>query len=302
MGHKQESCTYHVHPLKREVEKEPVATSLVSQTTQQPKPQYGEWMLVTKKRQGVRNGRGHATRLSNPQIEVESNGAKGDLGNPKTFLFKASMSHKAVSCEGSLFYTPKGQMEALGNGACNRSDRSTQLEEPVNKGSSTSYLLHDKKKIGRTPVALPPLGWAIWFKGRVVAIPNKMIAQIRAAPTTSMGIFEEELRVTWKNLFPLNQVSGRNGNLALDHPTLAGAGKEGDRLQGVSLDASGEHSYIEAIPNSQSSQEVRPLDPLQGGDPRNFESHGLMEAELEGVKGFVEESRMEHDSIVNDGN
>ena len=47
---------------------------------------------------------------------------------------------------------------------------------------------------------------------------------------------------------------------------------------------------------------MRPLDPLQGGDPQNSESHGLMEAELEGVQGFVEESGMEHDSIVNDGN
>uniref|UniRef100_A0A7N2MUV0 CCHC-type domain-containing protein n=1 Tax=Quercus lobata TaxID=97700 RepID=A0A7N2MUV0_QUELO len=145
MGHKQESCNYHIHPSEREVEKEPIVTSPVSQTTQQQKPQYGEWMLVTKKRQGVRNGRGHATRLSNPQTEGEASGAKGDLSNSKTFLFKASTSQKVVSREGSLHYTPKGQMEALGNGACDRCDRSVQLEEPVNKGSKTSYLPRDKK-------------------------------------------------------------------------------------------------------------------------------------------------------------
>ena len=98
-----------------------------------------------KKRQGVWNGRGHATRLSNPQTEGEASGAKGDLGNSKSFLFKASSSQKAVSREGSLHYTPKGQMEALGSGACDRFDRSVQLEEPVNKGSKTSYLPRDKK-------------------------------------------------------------------------------------------------------------------------------------------------------------
>ena len=70
-------------------------------------------MLVTKKRQGVKNGRGHATRLSNPQTEMEPSGTKSDLGNPKAFLFKASTPQKAVSREESLSYTPKGQMVAL---------------------------------------------------------------------------------------------------------------------------------------------------------------------------------------------
>ena len=113
MGHKQESCSYHIHPSERDIEKEPVATSPISQTTQQPKPQYGEWMLVTKKRQGVKNGRGHATRFSNPQTEVEPSGTKSDLDKPKTFLFKASTPPKVVSREESLSYTPKGQMVAL---------------------------------------------------------------------------------------------------------------------------------------------------------------------------------------------
>lgn len=143
MGHKQESCSYHIHPSERDIEKEPVATLPISQTTQQPKPQYGEWMLVTKKRQGVKNGRGHATRFSNPQTEVEPSGTKSDLGKPKTFLFKASTPPKVVSREESLSYTPKGQMVALGSGV---GDRSIQLVEPVDKGMKSSHLTRDKKK------------------------------------------------------------------------------------------------------------------------------------------------------------
>lgn len=125
------------------IEKEPVTTSPINQTTQQPKPQYGEWMLVTKKRQGVKNGRGHATRFSNPQTEVEPSGTKSDLGKPKTFLFKASTPPKVVSREESLSYTPKGQMVALGSGV---GDRSIQLVEPVDKGMKSSHLTRDKKK------------------------------------------------------------------------------------------------------------------------------------------------------------
>ena len=100
-------------------------------------------MLVTKKRQGVKNGRGHATRLSNPQTEVEPSGTKSDLGNPKAFLFKASTPQKAVSREESLSYTPKGQMVALDSGVGDRSDRSVQLVEPVDKGMKSSLLTRD---------------------------------------------------------------------------------------------------------------------------------------------------------------
>lgn len=96
-----------------------------SQTKQQPEPQYGDWMLVTKKRQGVKNGRVHATVWSNQQTEVGTSGTKGDLGNSfsnmsggnvgKAFLFQANTSQKAVPREGNVFYTPKGQKTALGS-------------------------------------------------------------------------------------------------------------------------------------------------------------------------------------------
>lgn len=103
-----------------------------------------------KKRQGVKNGRVHATNWSNQQTEVGVSGTKGDLGNSYTFLFKASPSQKALSCEGNINHTPKGQREALVNEICDRSDWSTQLGEPVNKEIKTAHLPCDKKHASST--------------------------------------------------------------------------------------------------------------------------------------------------------
>ena len=44
-----------------------------------------------------------------------------------------------------------------------------------------------------------------------------MIAQIRAAPTNTMGWFEEDLATAWKHIFPITLSSVITGNLPLDH-------------------------------------------------------------------------------------
>lgn len=59
----------------------------------------------------------------------------------------------------------------------------------------------------------------MWYKNRVVPIPDEVIAQIKASPTTMMGKFEEEPYVAWKHLFPRTPSSIITGNLGLDHPT-----------------------------------------------------------------------------------
>ena len=64
----------------------------------------------------------------------------------------------------------------------------------------------------------PRVGWAMWFKNRLVPVLDEMIAQIKASPTTMMGKAEEELCVAWKHLFPITPTSTITGNLALDHP------------------------------------------------------------------------------------
>ena len=65
---------------------------------------------------------------------------------------------------------------------------------------------------------LPWLGWVIWHRNRVVVISDEMIAQIRAAPTDTLGWFDQTLCNAWKNLFPITPTSIRTGDLALDHP------------------------------------------------------------------------------------
>ncbi|KAF3950217.1 hypothetical protein CMV_023995 [Castanea mollissima] len=73
--------------------------------------------------------------------------------------------------------------------------------------------------IGLTP--LPRTGWAIWYKGRVVAIPEEFIAQIRAAVTETPGWFEEELKQAWKNIFPITPESISLADLPLEHKAWA---------------------------------------------------------------------------------
>ena len=73
----------------------------------------------------------------------------------------------------------------------------------------------EKILIGLT--LLPRFGWAIWYKNRVVAIPDEIISQIRAMPTVILGEFEEELKQAWKNIFPITPDNIRLGSLPLEH-------------------------------------------------------------------------------------
>lgn len=62
-------------------------------------------------------------------------------------------------------------------------------------------------------------GWAMWYRNKAIVLSNKMIAQIRAALTDMMSWFKEDLRATWKHLFPFTSSSIKMENLPLDHPT-----------------------------------------------------------------------------------
>lgn len=57
----------------------------------------------------------------------------------------------------------------------------------------------------------------MWYRNKPIPIPDKLIAQIKATRTTTLGSFEEELSTAWKHLFPITSSSMRTGNLALDH-------------------------------------------------------------------------------------
>ena len=67
----------------------------------------------------------------------------------------------------------------------------------------------------RTPV--PRISCAIWYKKRAVVIPEEVIAQICAAPTETLGWFEEELGQAWKQPFPITPTSIIIRDLPLDH-------------------------------------------------------------------------------------
>ena len=69
-----------------------------------------------------------------------------------------------------------------------------------------------------TFLPLPTVGWAIWYRNKMIAIPEELIAQIRAAPTESMGWFEEDLAAAWRHIFPITPTSVRTASLPLDHP------------------------------------------------------------------------------------
>ena len=65
---------------------------------------------------------------------------------------------------------------------------------------------------------LAQLGWAIWHQNKAILVPDEVIAQIRASLTTLLGCSDQEMKVAWKNLFPITPSSLRTGTLALDHP------------------------------------------------------------------------------------
>ena len=64
--------------------------------------------------------------------------------------------------------------------------------------------------------------------------------------------------------------------------------------EGFGYNTDGEPPNAEVNPVAQTSGEVRCTDELQGRCGRNIEVHDVMETEVEALKGFVEESRIEH--------
>ena len=57
--------------------------------------------------------------------------------------------------------------------------------------------------------------WAINLEGRVVEIPEIVIDQIRACPTTQMGGFFTKQKQAWRFTFPLSETSARMDMISL---------------------------------------------------------------------------------------
>ena len=173
--------------------------------------------------------------------------------------------------------------------------------------------------------SLPMVGWAIWYRNKAITISDEVIAQIRAAPTDTMGWFEEELAAAWKHIFPItttsikarnipfrsssmgenpksvveiphgHSVNIRKGSLGVEQAKatiscaplrqigLACWREESDQFQGVDISTHGECTYVEVVPDSQPSQEVRSSSLLQRRDSGDIEQLGGVEAGLGGI-------------------
>ena len=65
---------------------------------------------------------------------------------------------------------------------------------------------------------LPKPRWAINLEGKVIKIPENVIAKVRAYLTHVMGWFNNKLRKAWRLIFPLTEESAMIGHLPLTDP------------------------------------------------------------------------------------
>ena len=92
------------------------------------------------------------------------------------------------------------------------------------------------------------------------------------------------------------------GNASLGRIRVVDIGEKSDQLQGFGCNPFGELSHIEAVPNSQPSQEMRSALVLQRGHSGNPDLYDGVEAGMGGIQGFVKEVRMKHNCHSQDGN
>ncbi|KAK7836758.1 hypothetical protein CFP56_022161 [Quercus suber] len=81
MGHKQEACSYRVSSPEQTGDAEQSEPLCDAQKATQTEPNFGEWMLVKRKKRTAQFGRGRGTKISHPQQEVSSKVTK-DITNP----------------------------------------------------------------------------------------------------------------------------------------------------------------------------------------------------------------------------
>lgn len=105
----------------------------------------------------------------------------------------------------------------------------------------------------------------------------------------------------WKGSIGVEQAKMAISCAPLGRIGLTCPREESDRSQGFGLNASGEYTYDEAVPDSQPNQEVQSSIMLQWRNSGDLELLGGVEARLGGIQGPVEEVGMEHDCISNDG-
>ena len=175
LGHKLESCNYHIQPMVKTGVVDP-ASHVDSQVEgcqlDQPKDiNYGEWMLVTKKKKSIQLGRGVGNKNPSQQLDFSSRLTKGKKGffnssqipfNPElTFQFKAGQASGAVgTMDNTLESRDLGRVHTHNRRAdgakcssnvsptalsCGNDAHSEQRTTQVKEKGKAILLSHDKK-------------------------------------------------------------------------------------------------------------------------------------------------------------
>ena len=174
-GHKLESCNYHIQPMVKTGVVDPashVDFQVEGCQLDQPKDiNYGEWMLVTKKKKSIQLGRGVGNKNPSQQLDFSSRLTKGKKGffnssqipfNPElTFQFKAGQASGAVgTMDNTLESRDLGRVHTHNRRAdgakcssnvsptalsCGNDAHSEQRTTQVKEKGKAILLSHDKK-------------------------------------------------------------------------------------------------------------------------------------------------------------
>jgi len=101
LGHKQENCYYKIHSQEKARKEELASPSLGSQEVPLADSNFGEWMLITRKKHLVKNGQACVTNLIENQPD---RGIKGKMVKPSLNLATYS-AYKTMT-------TPRNSQEA----------------------------------------------------------------------------------------------------------------------------------------------------------------------------------------------
>ena len=177
LGHKLENCSYRVQPTAKTGEVDPASHAAFhddGKCMEQPKDtNYGEWMLVTKKKRPIQMGRGIGNKSPSQQPDTNSRPTKGKKGfssssltpfSPElTFQFKAGQALGAVEIVGNTSeprdlvgsYTPNRRVEGakrssnvnLSALSCEHDVQLEQRTDQIKRKGKATLSSHDKKSL-----------------------------------------------------------------------------------------------------------------------------------------------------------
>lgn len=106
--------------------------------------------------------------------------------------------------------------------------------------------------------------WAINLEGVVVEIPEEVLAEIKVNPTRTMGWFNKKLLKTWKFIFPLTEMSAKEGGLSLLDPAWKAVKNAWWNFMADLLMTEGERCWVwESLPQISPTPILFEVDPME---------------------------------------